>query len=112
MAANREVMITAAADPVSGIRSRVGGTRHAGGCGGAGCSRPLYGETVAEVNQGVRRYEMGGAAARMSGNGSSRSWTCNCAAGGAIVRLREVADIGPEKTSNLITRENACSGRR
>jgi HME family heavy-metal exporter len=27
--------------------------------------------------------------------------------GGALVRLREVADIGPERTSNLIARENA-----
>ena len=27
--------------------------------------------------------------------------------GGAIVRLREVADIGPQRSSNLITRENA-----
>ena len=27
--------------------------------------------------------------------------------GGTAVRLREVADIGPERTSNLIARENA-----
>ncbi len=68
----------------------------------------LYGETVAVVNQGVRRDDLVvrlAAAARQSfehvGDLLLRGQ------GGATVRLREVADIGPERTSNLIARENA-----
>lgn len=81
----------------------------------------LYGEEVAEVNQslggGVRRYAMVvrlDAAERQrieqiedlmlrgrAGEGGAAG------AVGPTVRLRDVADIGPEKTPNIIARENA-----
>jgi HME family heavy-metal exporter len=73
----------------------------------------LYGETVAEVSDGPRRTELVVRLAEdererieqvgdltLRGAGSTGS-------AGATVRLREVADIGPERTSNLIARENA-----
>ena len=68
----------------------------------------LYGETVAVVNQGVRRYDL---VVRMDPALRQeveqvrelmlRSPT------GQQVRLREVADLGPQEASNLISRENA-----
>ncbi|MCP3905055.1 MAG: efflux RND transporter permease subunit [Planctomycetes bacterium] len=68
----------------------------------------LYGVTVAEVNEGVRRYDL---TVRL--DESERRDVRDLhrlvlrGTGGALVRLEEVADIGPELTSNLITRENA-----
>jgi HME family heavy-metal exporter len=68
----------------------------------------IFGVTVAEVNEGVRRY---GLAVRL--DESARSDVDDLrqlvlrGAGGALVRLAEVADIGPEMASNLITRENS-----
>lgn len=111
VAANREVMITSLP-----IRYRAQDLAAAGlspGSAARQVQQALYGETVAEVNQGVRRYELVVRLAesererieqimdlqlRGSGGGGG---------GGALVRLREVADIGPERTSNLIARENA-----
>lgn len=73
----------------------------------------LYGETVAEVNQGMRRYAV---VVRLDpaererveqvqdlvlrGQGADGKQ-------GPLVRLRDVADVGPEKTPNIIARENA-----
>ncbi len=68
----------------------------------------LYGETVAEVNHGARRY---GIVVRLAPEERQRIeqirdliLTSN---DGRLVRLSEVADIGPERTSNIIARENA-----
>jgi len=68
----------------------------------------IYGVTVAEVNEGVRRY---GIAVRLHPEGRDdvedlRRLVLR-GAGGAFVRLEEVADIGPELASNLIARENS-----
>jgi CzcA family heavy metal efflux pump len=68
----------------------------------------VFGVTVAEVNQGVRRY---GLAVRLQE--AERDDVVDLSAlvlrgvGGAFVRLDEVADIGPEMASNLIGRENS-----
>jgi HME family heavy-metal exporter len=73
----------------------------------------LYGEHVADVNQGVRRFAM---VARL--DASQREsidqvqdlllrGTAEDGKPGPIVRLRDVADIGPEKLPNIIARENA-----
>jgi Cu/Ag efflux pump CusA len=68
----------------------------------------LYGETVAEVNNGVRRYEMVVRLAESERERIDQIMELQLlGAGGATVRLRDVADIGPERTSNLIARENA-----
>ena len=68
----------------------------------------MYGEVVDTINQGIRQYDL---VVRLD---PSQRETIDQVRdlllrgqGGAIVRLREVADIGPERSSNLITRENA-----
>lgn len=73
----------------------------------------LYGEEVAEVNQGVRRYSM---VVRLDAGERERveqvqnlmlRGTAEDGKPGPTVRLRDVADVGPEKTPNIIARENA-----
>jgi CzcA family heavy metal efflux pump len=68
----------------------------------------LYGETVAEVNQGVRRFDI---VVRLASEDRQRIDQLKDlilkGQDGALVRLSEVADIGPEMTSNIIARENA-----
>ena len=68
----------------------------------------VFGVSVAEVNEGVRRYNL---AVRLEEEERDsfrdiRNLVLR-GQGGALVRLHEVADIGPEMTSNLIGRENA-----
>jgi len=68
----------------------------------------LYGETVAQVNQGVRRYDI---VVRLAPEERQRIDQLKDlilkSDDGRLVRLSEVADIGPERTSNIIARENA-----
>ncbi len=68
----------------------------------------IFGVTVAEVNEGVRRY---GLAVRLHPDERDDVADLEAlmlrGAGGALVRLGEVADIGPELASNLIARENS-----
>jgi HME family heavy-metal exporter len=60
------------------------------------------------VNQGVRRYDL---VVRLApGERETIAQVRDLllrGRGGATVRLRDVADIGPQRSSNLITRENA-----
>ncbi len=106
VAANREVMITSLP-----IRYRPQDLAAAGlspASAAEQVQQALYGERVAEVNQGVRRYEMVVRLAESERERLDQIMDVQLrGVGGALVRLREVADIGPEKTSNLITRENA-----
>ncbi len=104
--ANREVMITSLP-----IRYRHADLAAAGltpADAAEQVERALHGEVVAEVNQGVRRYQM---VVRLAED--QRATIDDVmdlrlrGAGGALSRLRDVADIGPERTSNLIARENA-----
>jgi CzcA family heavy metal efflux pump len=68
----------------------------------------IFGVRVAEVNQGVRRYSL---VVRLEDE--ERATVLDLenlvlrGQGGALVRLDEVAVIGPEMASNLIARENA-----
>ncbi len=68
----------------------------------------LYGETVAEVNQGVRRFNL---TVRLAAEDRQRVEQLEdlilLGRNDKMVRLSEVADIGPERTSNIIARENA-----
>jgi len=68
----------------------------------------VFGVVVAEINEGVRRYRL---AVRLEEEERATlkgiSNLILRGKGGALVRLHEVADIGPEMTSNLIGRENA-----
>jgi CzcA family heavy metal efflux pump len=68
----------------------------------------IFGETVAQVNEGTRRY---GLAVRLRPEDRDDVEDLRRLVlrgeGGALVRLAEVADVGPELASNLIVRENA-----
>jgi len=106
VAANREVLITSLP-----IRYRARDLAAAGLTPASAAEQvqdALYGETVAEINQGVRRYEL---VVRLAADERQRIDQVENlvlrGVGGAAVRLRQVADIGPERTSNLIARENA-----
>jgi HME family heavy-metal exporter len=68
----------------------------------------IYGVSVAEINEGQKRYDL---SVRLVDEERDdlrdlRNLVLR-GKGGALVRLHEVADIGPEMTSNLIARENA-----
>ena len=70
-------------------------------------STAFYGKVVAEVNAGIRRYDI---VVRLSPEkrqdlNDVRSFLLR-GAGGQLVRLSEVADVGPEQASNLIARQN------
>ena len=68
----------------------------------------VFGATVARINEGVRRYDL---AVRLDESERDELRDLRnlvlLGEGGAQVRLHEVADIGPEMTSNLIARQNA-----
>lgn len=68
----------------------------------------IFGVAVTQINEGVRRYEL---AVRLVDDERDELRDLKNlilrGRNGAMVRLNEVADIGPEMTSNLIGRENA-----
>ena len=68
----------------------------------------ISGVSVAKINEGLRRYDL---AVRLVDEERDEMRDLENiilrGQGGALVRLHEVADIGPEWTSNLIARENA-----
>lgn len=68
----------------------------------------IYGEVVETVNQGIRQYDL---VVRLAPDQRERISQLRGlllqGQGGAMVRLEDVADIGPERSSNLIARENA-----
>ena len=68
----------------------------------------MYGEHVAQVNQGIRAYDL---VVRLRADQRDSVKDLEGlllrGQGGALVRLDEVADIGLERASNLIARENA-----
>ncbi len=106
VAANREVMITSL--PIRYRPQDLAAVGLSPAAAAEQVQQALYGETVAEVNQGVRRYELVVRLAESERERIDQIMDLQLrGVGGALVRLREVADIGPEKTSNLITRENA-----
>ncbi len=106
VAANREVTVTSLP-----IRYRHQDLAAAGLTPAAAAEQvqqAIYGEQVAIVNQGVRRYDI---VVRLAAEErESIEQLANLrlrGVGGATVRLEEIADIGPERTPNLIARENA-----
>ncbi|MBC8522482.1 efflux RND transporter permease subunit [PVC group bacterium] len=68
----------------------------------------MYGEVVDTVNQGTRQYDL---VVRLDPTQRETIEQVRDlllrGRNGATVRLRDVADIGPQRSSNLITRENA-----
>lgn len=108
VAANREVMI--ASLPIRYRHADLAAAGLTPAMAAGQVQAALYGATVAEVNQGARRYSL---VVRLDPEQRQRMEQVRdlllVGRGGAIVRLSEVADIGPEMTSNLIAREG---GRR
>jgi len=104
--ANREVMITSLPIRYRHPDLAAAGLTPAGAA--AQVQTALYGETVAEVNQGIRRFDI---VVRLAADERQRIDQIKdlilTGSNGMLVRLSEVADIGPEKTSNIIARENA-----
>lgn len=68
----------------------------------------IYGETVATINQGMRLYDLVVRLAPQQRETIEQVKNLILhGEDGTIVRLRDVADVGLERTSNLIIRENA-----
>jgi CzcA family heavy metal efflux pump len=105
VAANREVMITSLP-----VRYRPRDLAAVGLSPAAAAEQvqdALQGETVAEVNEGIRRYAI---TVRLHPEERNRIEQVGSlvlrGVGGSNVRLRDVAELGRERTSNLIAREN------
>ena len=104
--ANREVMITSL--PIRYRHAELAAFGLSPASAAEQVREALYGEVVDTVNQGIRQYDL---VVRLDPKSRETIEQVKNlllrGSGGAIVRLREVADIGPQRSSNLITRENA-----
>jgi len=106
VAANREVMITTL--PIVYRPDDLQAVGLTPGEAAKQVQQALFGETVAVVNQDVRQYELVvrlDPALRQEIDDVRELMLLSPT--GQRVRLREVADLGPQEASNLITRENA-----
>lgn len=106
VSANREIMITTL--PILYRPDDLQAVGLTPGEAAKQVQQALFGETVATVNQGVRQYEMVvrlDPALRQEIDDIRELMLLSPT--GQRVRLREVADLGPQEASNLITRENA-----
>lgn len=108
--ANREVMVTSV--PIRYRHQELAAAGLTPADAAEQVRMALYGEEVAQVNQGVRRYSM---VVRLDAGERERieqvqdlllRGTAEDNKPGPTVRLRDVADVGPEKTPNIIAREN------
>ena len=104
--ANREVMITSL--PIRYRHAELAAFGLTPADAAEQVREAMYGEVVDTINQGIRQYDL---VVRLD---PSQRETIEQVRnlllrgqGGATVRLRDVASIGPERSSNLITRENA-----
>ena len=104
--ANREVMITSL--PIRYRHPDLAAVGLSPASAAEQVREAIYGEVVATVNQGIRQYDL---VVRLAADQRERVSQLRGlllrGRGGAIVRLEDVADIGPERSSNLIARENA-----
>jgi CzcA family heavy metal efflux pump len=104
--ANREVMITSL--PIRYRHAELAAAGLSPADAAEQVREAIYGEVVATVNQGLRQYDLVvRLAADQRASIEQVEQLLLRGRGGAIVRLRDVANIGPERSSNLITRENA-----
>lgn len=104
--ANREVMITSL--PIRYRHNELAAFGLTPARAAEQVRQAIYGEVVDTVNQGTHQYDL---IVRLD---PSKRATIEQVRnlllqgrGGATLRLRDVADIGPQRSSNLITRENA-----
>lgn len=104
--ANREVMITSL--PIRYRHAELAAVGLSPADAAEQVREAMYGEVVDAVNQGVRQYNLVVRLAPEERESIEQVRDLLLRGrGGATVRLRDVADIGPERSSNLITRENA-----
>lgn len=104
--ANREVLITSL--PVRYRHAELAAAGLSPAAAAEQLREAVYGEVVATVNQGLRQYDLVVRLAPEERETIEQVRDLQLrGVGGAIVRLGDVADIGPERSSNLITRENA-----
>jgi CzcA family heavy metal efflux pump len=106
VAANREVMVTSL--PIRFRPQDLATSGMTPASAAEQVQQALHGEVVAEVHQGARRYDI---VVRLAAEDRERPDQLDSllleGRGGAVVALSDVADLGPERTSNLIARENA-----
>ena len=106
VSANREVMITTL--PIVYQREELAAVGLTPAAAAEQVQQAFFGQTVATVNQGVRRYDL---VVRLdpSRRESVQDVRDLLLRGqtGQLVRLHEVATIGPQQASNLIAREDA-----
>jgi len=106
VAANREV--TVASVPINYRHQDLAAAGLTPASAAEQVQQAIYGEIVAGINQGVRRYDLVVrlAAEERESITQLKDFRLRGVAG-ATVRLGEVADIGPQRTANIIARENA-----
>ncbi len=106
VAANREIMITSL--PIRYRHDELARWGFSPADAAEQVRNAIFGETVAVVNEGVNIYDI---VVRLAPEHRERIQQVKDlmlrGRDGALVRLSEVADIGLEKASNLISRENA-----
>lgn len=104
--ANREVLITSL--PIRYRHAELAAAGLSPADAAEQVREAIYGVVVDTVNQGIRQYDL---VVRLDPSQRESIEQVRDlmlrGRGGATVRLRDVADIGPERSSNLITRENA-----
>lgn len=106
VAANREV--TVASVPIRYRPQELASAGLSPAAAAEQVQQAIHGERVAEVNLGVRRYDLVVRLAPEERESVEQVKRLRLrGVGGATVRLEDVADIGPERTPNLIARENA-----
>lgn len=104
--ANREVLVTSL--PIRYRHADLAAAGLAPADAAEQVQTALSGAVVAQVNQGLRRFDI---VVRLAPEDRERIEQVKDlilrSEDGRMVRLSEVADIGPERTSNLIARENS-----
>ena len=104
--ANREVMITTL--PIRYRHAELAAAGLSPADAAEQVREAIYGERVDTVNQGIRQYDLVVRLAPEERESFEQVRDLLLRGrGGATIRLSDVADIGPERSSNLITRENA-----
>ncbi len=104
--ANRELMVTSLPVEYRHADLAAAGLTPSGAA--SQVSQAIYGDVVARVNQGIRQYDLVVRLAPEERRTLEQVRDLELhSPSGAIVRLGDVASIGPERSSNLITRENA-----